>query len=165
MAAEGRAAITTEVNTELPTNNSRKITALKHRGVLDTYNESKFNLVDDYLDIIKGRPTIWNEVGDAGQPAFQNGWTNSLTRVSPLSFKLINDMQVHIRGVITKDTSDGVIFTLPAAYRPLVDTYLVGNKFVPGIGSIAIQTNGDVSVGDILNGGSASLDGVSFWVD
>lgn len=66
MAAEGRNDITLGVLGELPTNNSRKISALNNRNAIALLTESQFNLVDDTTANIKttGTPFLDEQIGD-----------------------------------------------------------------------------------------------------
>lgn len=59
----------------------------------------------------------WNNVGDSGQPAFQNGWVNYGGGWDVLSFRKISNI-VHIKGVVKSGTVGQIIFTLPEGYRP-----------------------------------------------
>src|SRR5262245_8049839 len=72
-------------------------------------------------------PTIrpseaWHEVGQPGEPAFQNGWQN----YAPGSFETAGYYKdifgvVRLKGYVTAGTAARV-FTLPAGYRPRADT-------------------------------------------
>src|SRR5713226_7117800 len=71
------------------------------------------------------QPLLWINVGSAGAPPFQNGWTNYAasstplnTDVSPVSFSKNALGIVRLRGASKGGTVGTVGFTLPAGYRP-----------------------------------------------
>lgn len=53
MALKGRLDLNNLTGTNLPTNNSKQITAAKHREVVEALVESNFNLKDDELALLK----------------------------------------------------------------------------------------------------------------
>ena len=63
-------------------------------------------------------PEAWHEIGAAGEPAFQNGWTNEdpSGEVTAAFYKDPWGV-VHLKGLVASG-SNGLIFALPAAYRP-----------------------------------------------
>jgi hypothetical protein len=63
-------------------------------------------------------PEAWHEIGAAGEPAFQHGWTNEdpAGEVTAAYYKDPFGV-VHLKGLVASGTNE-VIFTLPAAYRP-----------------------------------------------
>lgn len=66
----------------------------------------------------------WHNVGDAGEPAFQNGWINTVTvGYGKLRFRKDPEGRVWVQGVIT--TGTGVAFTLPVGYRPVRSQFFV----------------------------------------
>lgn len=68
----------------------------------------------------------WHNVGDANEPAFQNGWVNVFAW-EPVSFCIDDYGIVHVNfGMTNRNTgSGGTIFTLPSGYRPSVRTSLL----------------------------------------
>lgn len=63
-------------------------------------------------------PEPWRTVGNAGEPAFQNGWTHyDTTTWGPCQFRKDPHGVVWIRGSV-KNGSSGAAFTLPVGYRP-----------------------------------------------
>jgi hypothetical protein len=59
----------------------------------------------------------WHEVGAAGQPTFQNGWSN-FGGFSTMAFAKDSAGFVHLKGTITAGTFAAPVITLPAGYRP-----------------------------------------------
>lgn len=62
----------------------------------------------------------WHFVGSAGEPAFQNGWSNFGESYMTARFKRLPDGLVVMAGLIKSGvTSVGTVFwTFPASYRP-----------------------------------------------
>lgn len=63
----------------------------------------------------------WHNVGEAGEPGFQNSWVNRTPGNNPAGFYL-KDERVYLRGTVRAGTvgsePTGTIFTLPAGFRP-----------------------------------------------
>jgi hypothetical protein len=59
----------------------------------------------------------WHEIGAAGEPTFQNGWTN-FGGFSTMAFAKDSAGFVHLKGTISAGTFGTTVFTLPAGYRP-----------------------------------------------
>jgi hypothetical protein len=64
-------------------------------------------------------PEGWHEVGASGQPAFENGWTNTagVVHSEPVSFYKDHEGVVHLRGEAISGTTP-IIFHLPPGFRP-----------------------------------------------
>ena len=60
----------------------------------------------------------WHEVGTAGNPAFQNGWSNYSPSFYGAAFYKDRLGYVHLRGMIDDGTMSATAFTLPPGYRP-----------------------------------------------
>lgn len=60
----------------------------------------------------------WHEVGTAGNPAFQNGWSNYSPSFYGAAFYKDRLGNVHLRGTIDDGTMSQTAFTLPPGYRP-----------------------------------------------
>ena len=104
----------------------------------------------------------WREVGTAGEPVFESGWTNYSSTTPSVRFYKDPFGVVHLSGV-GASASSSAIFFLPEGYRPDAQLNLpaVGNSGVTAY--IDIQANGQVY------GGSSdttffSLDGATFRV-
>lgn len=66
-----------------------------------------------------GRGEDWHTVGEAGEPAFEAGWSNaSATSYPKMSFRLREAGVVDIVGCVTTDGTDIRVFVLPDGYRP-----------------------------------------------
>jgi hypothetical protein len=104
----------------------------------------------------------WHEIGAAGQPAFQNTWTNEspATETTGGFYKDPLDV-VHLKGIITGGSSD--IFFLPDGYR-------VGkNACIPtwrngAIAYLCLYPTGRVSQVGGSATGALLLDGIDFRV-
>jgi hypothetical protein len=109
---------------------------------------------------IKGAAPVWHKIGGAGEPAFQNGWTNESPgdEVTAAFYKDPFGV-VHLKGIVTGG-SNGTIFTLPARYRPSRNLVEPMWRFASGSGEMAIYSIGIVNI--VSGSGVASLDGVSF---
>ena len=75
---------------------------------------------DRVLRIIEqGSDDPWHEIGDPGEPAFQNSWANTGGGDVPARFKKLGNI-VYVQAQVDTGTyTDGTtIFTLPVTYRP-----------------------------------------------
>ncbi len=82
-----------------------------------TYNGSawiKCNDFDNAFGIVIPDAS-WRVVGAAGQPAFQNSWTNYSSGYTPARFKKDVTNTVFVEGLVKNGS--GTIFTLPDGYR------------------------------------------------
>ena len=85
----------------------------------------------------------YHVIGEAGEPMFQNGWTNN-PGYATAAFAKDPLGVVHLRGAI--DGSGGTVaFTLPLGYRPADDLIPVGVAGGPTAATVDIQPDGDVS--------------------
>jgi len=104
----------------------------------------------------------WHEVGAAGEPAFQNGWTNFDAGFSTAAFAKDSAGFVHLKGTLQGGTFGlgFAAFTLPAGYRPEEDLFAP----VAAARNAYILTTGEVDIA--RQSGStnttAGLDGLSF---
>jgi hypothetical protein len=69
----------------------------------------------------------WHLIGAAGEPAFQNSWTNYGGTWGPARFKKIGG-EVILQGLVAGGTNGAVGFTLPAGYRPGYDELFEGRN-------------------------------------
>lgn len=96
----------------------------------------------------------WHIVGNAGEPAFQNGWTHYDARV--VKFRKIHGA-VHLSGLAGSGTLAATMFVLPAGYRPLIE-----NTFTLVFPVVA---NGALGVVDIWQDGRVQVtSGSNVWV-
>jgi hypothetical protein len=64
----------------------------------------------------------WHEVGQTGEPAFQNGWQNlGDTRTATAAFYKDPWGVVHLKGTVKSGSNGSTIFTLPCGYGPNKD--------------------------------------------
>lgn len=88
-------------------------TDVKDNGLTGTdIEESTLELVPAPLETAEP----WHEVGAAGEPAFQNGYSNSGGSSETAAFYKDREGVVHLKGTVTGATA--IIFYLPAGYRP-----------------------------------------------
>lgn len=90
----------------------------------------------------------WHVVGAAGEPAFQNSWVNYGSGYGDAAFRKRPDGVVELAGMVKSGTANGVIFTLPAGYRPVRPGF-TGDMFIPGAASdtfsqIRVRADGSV---------------------
>lgn len=83
-----------------------------------------FKHLQDQLDELQRRmrqvepgvyPEQWHNVGDPGEPAFQNGWSNYGGSSFKVGFMLGSNGVVHLRGAAALGVTNTAIFTLPSA--------------------------------------------------
>jgi len=91
----------------------------------------------------------WHYVGEAGEPAFENGWAN-VGSSNKLAFRIREAGIVDLQGFVTGGT--GRVFTLPADYTPNTGslTFFAAQGFTsPNFIAIRItvDNNGYVSYG------------------
>jgi hypothetical protein len=95
----------------------------------------------------------WHNVGDTGEPAFQNSWANYLpTTDQPLRFGVDDYGILHIEGTLvdtTPATTSTVIFTLPSGFRPAKahSSYITANNGGYITVAFSVSLNGNVTVG------------------
>lgn len=105
----------------------------------------------------------WHEVGDTGEPAFENSWVNYDTTFNSAAFRKDALGFVHLKGLVKSGVA-ATIFTLPTGYRPskqcLFCVYQGTDVTIPG--RIDILTSGNIN---LLAGGSVftQLDGIIFY--
>lgn len=86
----------------------------------------------------------WHEVGSAGEPVFQNGWTNYGGDLAILAFRKLPTGEIHIKGVVKGGSANSVIFTLPSNYRPSERRIFPIDIAYGAHGRLTIRTNGEV---------------------
>jgi microcystin-dependent protein len=99
-------------------------------------------------------------VGQAGEPAFQNGWVN-YPGYQAAGFRKYPDGKVRLKGLIQSGTTGTVAFTLPSGYRPPATVLDAQETNSNANGRIDVQATGGVLM-NTSNPGWASLDGVEF---
>jgi len=112
----------------------------------------------------------WHRVGQTGEPAFQNSWSNysAGTSFSVAGFMKDSMGFVHLTGLVKGGATNGVIFTLPAGYRPDVskasaeDRLLFGTISNSAIGRVDVYENGNILSSTTNNNAWVALDGITF---
>ena len=107
-------------------------------------------------------PEALHLVGTAGQPPFQNGFTNFGGEFEKVGFYLDRQCVVHVQGVTTGESD--IAFTLPVGFRPAEATF----SAVPATaetGHVEIKTSGTVELtGPGVGAFNFSLSGTTFRV-
>ncbi len=107
----------------------------------DVYLERNFRILRDLLT-----PEPWHIVGNAGEPAFENGWINYdiVTEPGAQFYKFLD--RCIIRGAIKDGTLDVAAFTLPATYLPADDLHFpcLAVKGSLKLGHVSILKTGEV---------------------
>ena len=75
-----------------------------------------------------GRGEDWHYVGEAGEPAFATGWSNS-TGNPKLAFRIRESGVVDVAGVVDASSAGATVFTFPEGYRPDNTAYGVSAFF------------------------------------
>ena len=107
----------------------------------------------------------FRNIGTAGNPSFQGGWTNYGGGRATAGFFKDQQNIVYLKGSITGGASGTVAFTLPAEYRPASTLLLsvTSGSFV--VVTATLDSSGQLS--PFCDGGcvgSIGLDGLSFRV-
>lgn len=105
-------------------------------------------------------PGPWHNVGDSGEPAFQNSWENVGTGLAPMRFRLIigsplaagdsgtpQGNSIEIQGSVIGGLTATVIFTLPVGYRPSHELRLAASDDVGDFVVLRVLASGDVIFG------------------
>lgn len=102
----------------------------------------------------------WHEIGQPGQPAFQNGWSNYSPSGYSAAYYKDRLGFVHLRGMIKGGTMSQTAFTLPVGYRP-AKAMLLATASAHVYGELLLYTDGrvDAETGQNL---LMSLDGIVF---
>jgi hypothetical protein len=119
-------------------------------------------------------PERFHDIGQRGQPAFQNGAVNYVPKngngqpqdlYSRAGFMKDNDGFVHLKGTVTITTTQSestkVIFTLPRRYRPrrILD---IGTIAEGRPGFVYVHPSGAVEAGGFIGTGEIGLDSITF---
>lgn len=116
----------------------------------------------------------WHEVGEVGEPAYENSWETYSATWGGAKFRIDSDGWVHLAGLVKNGTNGTAVFTLPEGYRPSGDenpaatvnrAFGLGcnNSMTGQIVYIFANTDGEVFVGyNSGTNGWVSLYGVQF---
>lgn len=86
----------------------------------------------------------YREIGAAGQPAFQNGWTNFGGAFSQAGFYKDSEGLVHLKGTLLGPGDGSTAFRLPAGYRPPEALFLPMAGGGPIAANLIILSGGQV---------------------
>lgn len=121
-----------------------------------------------FLLVINHQDTGWHVVGQPGEPAFQNGWTNYGGTWRGAVFRKTSGI-VKVQGLVIHaagNVAPSIAFTLPAGYRPGADIMFAaassnGSELAT---RVDVTSAGDVRLGQGLPSGSGyfSMTGISF---
>jgi microcystin-dependent protein len=102
-------------------------------------------------DSVKVPLEPWHQVGDPGEPAFENGWA-AIAGETPPAYRKYPDGRVALRGA-ARGTAQGVpIFTLPVGYRPAVsrNRNVTADSTAGGQANAVAQLNVQADSGAVL---------------
>jgi len=91
----------------------------------------------------------WRNIGESGEPAFENKWVNNGDGFVAARFKKVNG-EIIVQGVVKDGDAGTVIFTLPEGYRP--DSKIKFDNATVGSDGAVTHTgdgNTEVSLNDI----------------
>jgi hypothetical protein len=105
-------------------------------------------------------PEQWHEIGDAGEPEFENAWENYTAQPNFVTAGFYKDPWgiVHLKGMIDGGATE-TVFTLPPAYRPSKNLIVPIHRF-SGFAPLIVRADGTLA--PLVGSGNASLDGVTF---
>lgn len=106
-------------------------------------------------------PGAWHSVGAAGEPAFGANWSNYGGTFDTVQYRKVGS-QLFIRGLALRSSStsgaDSTIFTLPAGFRPLKDTFFPAE--IGAAGRVQVKSGGPVTIFNAIAAGSY----VALWL-
>ncbi|MBL7723604.1 MAG: hypothetical protein JNK27_05620 [Chitinophagaceae bacterium] len=101
-------------------------------------------------------------------PVLQNSWINYGLGFADAKYYKDKEGVVHLKGLIKNGTitSNTILFTLPAGYRPSTSGQLIFSvDNATGIGRVDVKANGDVVVVTATTNAFLNLTGISFRAD
>jgi hypothetical protein len=106
-------------------------------------------------------PEAWHEVGQPGQPAFMNDWSNYGGQDSTAAFYKDAQSVVHLKGTLSGSKDATAAFFLPAGFRPsqILTLPTTGTQ---AAASISIFPVGEVRPYCGVSGCAPTLSGLSF---
>lgn len=117
-----------------------KTTATSRPAITKEADEpSPITLIPEVVD-------TWHNIGDLGEPAFQNSWEEYDTAVyGRTRFRKDNGI-VYMQGLIKAGTMEQVAFTLPVGYRPGTQPLLVSSLSNGLAGRFEVHPSGGVKI-------------------
>jgi hypothetical protein len=111
-------------------------------------------------------PDSWHNVGDSGEPAFENGWVNYGSQYNGARFMKDAIGFVHLGGLVKDGTVDAPIFTLPSGYRPGArQIHVTVNDSDEEGHRIDVDTDGTVTPAGSISTGWTSLENITFYAE
>lgn len=116
--------------------------------------------------------TGWHYFGAAGEPGFQNGWTDYSDKTyGDCRYRRLASNLVIIEGLVTPGTVGAQVFTMPVGYRPQVNRSGARHDliFVTATSATAVETwrldsDGALRANASVTAGSwLSLNGVTYY--
>jgi hypothetical protein len=101
-------------------------------------------VVEDNIDVggmVRVSGETWHRVGDVGEPAFENGYSE----FNPCRFRRDSSGVVHLHGTVNVGTDGAAMFTLPPGYEPSAIIAPTGHDNTLGIVQFICRTNGQVA--------------------
>ena len=129
-----------------------------------TFATGNFSTTKTWINVYGSRSPF--VIGQAGAPAFQNGYTVATLNPAfePVQYYIDNSWRVNLSGSVQRGTAvtGNVVFTLGAGYRPTLnlDFPIIDSSVT--IGLCRIFTNGDVQLFFTGAPTDFSLSGISF---
>ncbi len=103
----------------------------------------------------------FHTVGLAGEPQFENGWSNLGGGRSAAAFYRDSQGLVHLKGVLSGTTAT-TAFTLPQGYRPSEQLFMPVAVGGPGFGGLNVNTDGRIVPICDPSCAVVGIDGLSF---
>lgn len=139
------------------------------RKILVDDDAAQYDSINQRLRRLEqGIPELPHYVGTAGEPAFENSWSNFDASPAPVgraAFYYRHNGRVYLGGVIDGGASGSTAFTLPVGYRPPIVAVSLPAVASTDLALIGILADGTVRP---TNQGSSAvttwcyLEGVSF---
>jgi hypothetical protein len=106
-------------------------------------------------------PEAWHEVGQPGQPAFMNDWSNFELEASTAAFYKDAQSVVHLKGTLSGSKDATAAFFLPAGFRPS-QILTFPTTGVSAVASMGVFPDGEVRPFCNVSGCAPTLDGITF---
>lgn len=112
--------------------------------------------------VANAHPGPWHNIGDAGEPAFANGWVNFDAIRIARYYKAGG--RVYLEGIVKNGAIGSVMFTLPVGARPTIGGSaliypVVGNN---AFGVVFVDQNGNVTAVNPTSNVFVDLSSISF---
>jgi hypothetical protein len=119
-----------------------------------------------------GGDLAWHYVGNAGEPAFQNGHSNYGVPYGPVRYRKLSNGLVVCDGLMTSNGPSTTVWTFPVGFRPNMQGLGASRQLIFVCASSVAQQdtfrlaeNGNLAIQSISVGAWVSLCGVQFYAD